>query len=624
MSPAVTTTTPETAATTARALAAERRHDEAWALIRALLVADDDPSAWSTARNLLRAGAQDGWAPPARREVRLAVLCTYEGAMLTQHLEIACRAFDIEPVVYAGPYGQLEQEVLATGSELSRFEPTHVLLAPTTYDLAFPEFADDLDSALTAAVRRWSLIWEAISRNLGARVLQHAFVVPDETPFGHLAMRLPASRPSLVRELNTRLAAAAASDVLLVDCERLASRIGKERWCDPRLWHAARQPYAYDALPLLARETAAVLAGDVGLAARCLVVDLDNTLWGGVVAEEGMDGIVIGEGPEGEAYAAFQDYLYALKERGVVLAVASKNDEEVAREPFERHRGMRLRLDDFAVFIADWRRKSEQIATIAERLGLGLDALVFVDDNPAECAEVAASLPAVQTVPLVVPPSEFVRTLAVCPRFEAPSLTPEDMRRQSSYIARAGAEELRSKALSLEDFWRSLEMSARVRELDPSTVERTAQLTRKTNQFNLTLVRRSRDDIERLMGDPAAICRTLELEDRFANHGLVGLGFVVVDPSEPRTALIDTLLLSCRVIGRTAELHLLSHLARAAAAAGYSRLRGVYVEGPRNGLVADLYPQLGFVARPDRGSASWEHDLTAGAPLESVYISDRE
>src|SRR5450755_867297 len=594
-----------------RTLVSEGRFGEAWARVRPQLLAGEATAPWSIARNVLRAGERKEWRPEATRQARLAVLCSYESAELSEHLRLACLALGIDAELYVAPYGQLEQELLGSDTALARFEPTHVLVAPTTADLGFPELADDPEALLSAAESRWRSLWELIRRDLGARVIGHGFVVPDETALGHLSMRLTGSRVSLVRELNRRLADAAGSDVLLVDCERLAAGIGKRGWSDPRLWYAARQPFGHESLALLARETAAVLAADLGLAARCLVVDLDNTLWGG---------IVIGEGPDGEAYAAFQDYLSALRRRGIILAVASKNDLEGARLPFERNPAMRLKLDDFAAFVADWRRKPEQLTEIAQALGLGLDSLVFADDNPAECAEVAAALPQVSVVPLDVPPSELVRALAASVRFELSSLSRDDVARQRSYAARAQAAELQAGAASLEEFWRSLQMRARVRDLEPGTLDRAAQLTQKTNQFNLTLKRHSREEIERLAAGPAAICKTLELKDRFASHGLIGLGFVIPSEQDPQTALIDTLLLSCRVIGRTAEVHLLSHLGREASANGYRRLRGVYVPGPRNALVAELYPKLGFEPAGDDGD-SWEYDLAVG-PIVSDYIAD--
>jgi FkbH-like protein len=604
-----------------RALVTDGRFEEAWRLLRPELLAGEQTAAWSIARNMLRAGRDAGWTPTTKRDIRLAVLCTYEAAEMSEQLRLACLALGIDAELYAAPYGQVEQEILGEGSQLSAFGPTHVLIAATGADLAFPELADDAEGLLDAAVRRWRTLWESIRRDHGARVLQHGFVVPDETPLGHLSLRLPASRVSLVRELNRRLALEAGNDVLMVDCERLAARVGKQRWLDPRLWYRTRQPVAHDALPILARETAAILAADVGLAARCLVLDLDNTLWGGVIGEDGLDGIVIGEGPDGEAFAAFQDYVSALRRRGVILAVASKNNLNDARQPFAENPGMRLRLEDFSMFLADWRRKPEQIAEIAQTLGIGLDAIVFVDDNPAECAEVAAALPDVGTICMDMAPSERVRALAASVRFEVSVLSREDEQRQRSYAARASAAELQAGAATLEDFWRSLQMRARVRALDTASLDRAAQLTQKTNQFNLTLRRHSREEIEHLLEDRVSICRTLELEDRFASHGLIGLAIARPSEQDGETALIDTLLLSCRVIGRTAEVHMLAHLSAAALERGFNRMRGVYVPGPRNALVADMYPRLGFASCEEQDGC-WEYDLAANGPIESVYISD--
>jgi FkbH-like protein len=603
-----------------RALVAEGHLEEAWRLVRQELLTGEDATAWSIARNVLRAGRDAGWAPLTKRKVRLAVLCTYEAAELSEQLRIACLALGIDPELYIAPYGQVEQEVLGGGSALSAFSPTHVLIASTTADIAFPELADDAEELLAGALQRWLMLWELIRRDHGARVIQHAFVVPDETALGHLALRLPSSRVTLVRELNRRLAHEAGSDVLLVDCERLAASVGKRQWLDPRLWYRARQPVAHEALPILARETAAVIAADVGLAARCLVLDLDNTLWGGIIGEDGLDGILIGDGPDGEAFSAFQDYVGALRRRGIILAVASKNDLETARQPFAGKPGMRLQLDDFSVFIADWRRKPEQIKEIAETLGIGLDAIVVADDNPAECAEVAAALPEVWTVCLDVPPSERVRALAASARFETSALSREDEQRRRSYAARASAAATRADASTVEDFWRSLQMRARVRALDAASLDRAAQLTQKTNQFNLTLRRHSREEIEHLAEDGVTICRTLELDDRFASHGLIGLAIALPSEDDAETAVIDTLLLSCRVIGRTAEVHMLAHLSAAALQHGFKRMRGVYVPGPRNALVAELYPRLGFASRGADGC--WEYDLASNGPIESSYIAD--
>jgi predicted enzyme involved in methoxymalonyl-ACP biosynthesis len=217
-----------------RDLVREQRFDDAWSLVVADMLSVGETRSWTDARNVLRAGDAAGWSPPTAREIRLAVLCSYESAELCAHLQIACAALRIRAELYEAPYGQLEQELLGEGP-LSEFDPTHLLIAPTTADLGFPELADEMDALLDGAESRWRSLWEAASRDLGARVIQHAFVVPDETALGHLSLRLPSSRISLVRELNRRLGEAAGSDVLLIDTERLAAAIGKQRWLDPRL-----------------------------------------------------------------------------------------------------------------------------------------------------------------------------------------------------------------------------------------------------------------------------------------------------------------------------------------------------------------------------------------------------
>jgi FkbH-like protein len=248
--------------------------------------------------------------------------------------------------------------------------------------------------------------------------------------------------------------------------------------------------------------------------------------------------------------------------------------------------------------------------------------VVLADDNPAECAEVAAALPAVDTILLDVPASELVRTVAGSLRFELSALTAEDVARRASYTGRAAAEEMRGAAGSLEQFWRSLEMHARVRDIDERSLERAAQLTQKTNQFNLTLLRRTVEEVSLLAAEPNAICKTLELDDRFAEHGIVGLVLARPAADEPATIELDTLLLSCRVIGRTAERHLLSHVSRIAHGRGCTRLRGSYVAGPRNKLVADLYSRLGFKPVPGHDHI-WDYDLATQGLLVSDFIEDR-
>ena len=278
-----------------------------------------------------------------------------------------------------------------------------------------------------------------LAQRCDARVVQFGFALPDLAPLGHLAARLPGARATAIQALNLRLGRAAGDRVSIVDCERLSALLGKERWFDPRYWHLSKQAVALGALPLLARHTAAVIGAALGLTRKCLVLDLDNTLWGGVIGEDGLGGIRLGGGAEGEAFVAFQEYLLVLKERGVILAVCSKNNEADAKEPFESHPEMRLRLDDLAVFVASWDPKPEQVRGSPPSLDLGLDSLVFVDDNPAEREAMRQLCPEVDVVALPAEPALYARALSQYLPFESSVLTAEDAHRTEQYRARAGA-----------------------------------------------------------------------------------------------------------------------------------------------------------------------------------------
>ena len=425
----------------ARAAARAERPTEArsWAL-RAAEVSDD-PQVWQRAAQVLGPTYD---VPEARRSVRLAVVGCSTTNYLASLLPLAALSRGVGLTLFEGGYGQYRQEILDPGSQLWRFEPDVVLLAVDESCVQLPRRADDPQAAVESEVGLWLQLWDAV-RAHGARVVQHGFVVGSDDVFGHLAPALPGSRTRTVRALNDRLAEAAPGRAAMVDVDRIASIQGKDRWFDPRYWALAKLPASLEVLPAFARHTAAVVAADLGLARKCLVLDLDNTVWGGVIGEDGLGGIKVGDGVVGEAHAALQEMALGLKERGVVLAACSKNDEHVAKEPFERHPDMRLRVEDFAVFVANWSSKVDNLRTIADTLDLGLDSLVFVDDNPVERAEVRRFLPEVLVPELPERSTEWPRVLARTLAFETTSFTEEDTRRSEQYRARG---EIKSHAAS--------------------------------------------------------------------------------------------------------------------------------------------------------------------------------
>lgn len=602
----------------ARCRAELGRADEALDSLAAVARADESFLVWQGAARLLEQ-LVPGAAAPSRRAARVALLGSYTTDQLGSMLRLALHALGIRAELYAGGYDQYRQELLDPASGLASFEPTHVVLAVHEGAADLPDLSESPEEDVARETARWQALWERAAA-LGARVVQHTFAAPPDPPLGHLAARLPGSRHALLQALNAALGEAAGDEILLVDCERIAAAWGKERWFDDRYWFLAKQAVALDALPRLARHTAAVIAADLGLARKCLVLDLDNTLWGGVVGEEGLEGVRLGDGPEGEAFVAFQERILALRRKGVLLAVASKNDEAEALRMFDEHPAMRIRSEDVACFCANWDTKVDNVRAIAETLDLGLDALVYVDDNPAEREVVRRFLPEVDVLTLPPDPARYPRALAGYLGFETASLSAEDLARTEQYRGRARAAERRLELGDLEDFLRDLEMRAVLARFDERRLPRVAQLVGKTNQFNVTTRRHGLEAIRAFALDPGTVDLALELRDRFADHGLVG---VLIATRAGDVLDIDTWLLSCRVIGRTAEHAMLARLAAGAKELGCARLRGTYVPTGRNGVVADLYPKLGFeqVGTGPGGATVWEYDLAANGAPRNAFVT---
>ena len=375
---------------------------------------------------------------------------------------------------------------------------------------------------------------------------------------------------------------------------------------------------ALNALPLLARHTVAVMNADLGLSRKCLVLDLDNTLWGGVIGEDGLAGIKLGNGVDGQAFVAFQEYVLKLKNKGVILAVCSKNNYADAIQPFEKHPDMRLKLEDIALFIANWEPKPDNIRRIARELNIGLDSLVFADDNPVEREAVHRFVPEVDVIPLPEDPSYYVRTLSEYLLFETSSLTVEDGQRTEQYRARAQYADLEQKSIGIEEFYDSLQMEAIVTPFNEVDLPRIAQLIGKTNQFNLTTRRHGLAQLEAFMKDPHYVHLALRMRDRFADHGLVS---VMIAQLEGAVLDIDTWLMSCRVIGRTVEAAILKGLCLRAEELGCTSLQGSYIRTEKNAMVADVYGKHGFdLVGEEGGVSTWTYDLQGRGSIANKFI----
>ena len=309
--------------------------------------------------------------------------------------------------------------------------------------------------------------------------------------------------------------------IILFDLDHVASVWGRRRWEDARYWFHSRHAFALDATGTVAHAAARLIAGTRGLAKKCLVLDLDNTLWGGVIGDDGLAGIELGHGEAGEAFVALQRYVKALKDRGVILAVCSKNDHETAASVFRDHPDSVLRLEDFAVFTANWRNKADNIREIAATLNIGLDSLVFADDNPMERDIVRRHLPEVEVIDLPGDPSEFVAAISRPRWFETATFSAEDRERGRYYSENVKRTVFRSDFVDLDSYLRGLDMRGVVGGLDPFHRPRMAQLINKSNQFHLTGTRYSEADLATLAAMPGCTVRHLRLTDRFGDNGLI-------------------------------------------------------------------------------------------------------
>ncbi len=471
--------------------------------------------------------------------------------------------------------------------------------------------AAEASEAVAAAIAMVTAMLSGLAGAVRGSILVATVVPPAEALFGSYDAVEPGAIHAMVAAFNAALVnMAAAQQIILVDLARTAAMIGLDAWHDAGQWHVAKMAIGPDAIPIAADSIARVLAAIRGTTRKALVLDLDNTLWGGVIGDDGVDGIAIGQGSgTGESFLAIQQMALELRRRGIILAVCSKNDEAVAREPFRDHPDMLLREDHIAVFVANWGDKATNLRAIAAALNIGLDALVFLDDNPVERGQVRRELPMVAVPELPADPALYPRALAAAGYFEAIAFADDDRVRADAY--RANAERAAFAGTSdMAGYLQSLDMVADVRPFDAVNRARIAQLINKSNQFNLTTRRYTEREVAAMEGDETLATLQLRLVDRFGDNGMICV--VILRPASATEWDIDTWLMSCRVLGRRMEEATLAQIVTAAHARGATALLGRYLPTPKNAIVAEHYGKLGFtlVERGDGGTSLWRLDLS--------------
>ncbi|HTQ08055.1 MAG TPA: HAD-IIIC family phosphatase [Polyangiaceae bacterium] len=555
--------------------------------------------------------------PPAAFEHcargRLAVLTGYTSKWLTELTFAHAVARGVHLETRETLYGLYEQALFARDPELVAFRPNVVYFCVGSEHLALESVASE--------VERWRRAWELARELFECDVILNTFVEPAPRVYGNAELKLEGSRGRAVAELNLALASAAPPYVHLHDVNALALEHGRAKLFDQKWFTLAKLPASMACLPDYARSLAAVVGALHGRSKKGVVLDLDGTLWGGVVGDDGIDGIRVGgDTAEGESFSRFQRYLKALAERGVFLAVVSKNEEAVARAAFER-REMPLRLADFSAFAASWGTKDKALLEVARTLNVLPESLVFVDDSPAERELMRQRLPEVTVVELPTDPTLYPAALAAGRYFETVSVTKEDRLRAKGRDAELARAELERDAGSYEDYLASLQMEASIRPWNEEEVPRVVQLVGKTNQFNLTGLRFTDAQMRARIGDPAFLSLCLSLRDRFGDHGLVS---VLAGHARDGVCELENWVMSCRVFKRGVEAVMFGEACRTLHARGVRSVVGKLVVTERNGYVKDLFPSLGFepTGTDESGATTWRFELDAqsAAPPKSPIL----
>ena len=550
------------------------------------------------------------------KDIRISVLSGSTINEVVDLLEILLLRDGFRAEFQLCEYGRYWEDAVLEPQAIAAFKPNIVYLHTSEVNLrGRPPLActeSGFKNHVEIEFERWRAIWSSLESHVGMQIIQNNFELPAVALLGHLDAVSPGGATRFINELNIRFAAAARDNPKLIvqDLASLAARVGLNHWSDPDRWFSYKIATTVEGSFAIATSLASLVRAMFGRARKVLVLDLDNTLWGGVIGDDGVDGIVLGrETPEAEAYIAFQEYCLALRTRGVLLAVCSKNDKANAKAGFS-HPDSVLKLEHFSAFKANWEPKHDSILAIAAELTLNGDSFVFVDDNPAERAIVEAQIPGIAVPDVGSEISRFINIVEAERYFEPLNLSKEDLERAKLYEENAQRATQHARFADYGEYLDSLEMTAEIELFRPAYIERITQLTNKSNQFNLTARRYTHAEMEEASRDPNRIGIYGRLTDRFGDNGLVS---VVLGSIEGAELHLDLWLMSCRVLKREMEIAMLDGVALRAMVRGLKTLVGRYLPTAKNAMVADHYANLGFLAMRNEaaGAKVWSLDLTA-------------
>lgn len=548
------------------------------------------------------------------------------GDTATQLLATAIRGMAVARgynlIFYEADYSQVEQQMLSPDSELKQFDADFIIIFQSTHKLGEHHALLDVERQSALADDRLGFVASVCeSPSLaGKKIIYFNYPEIGDTVFGSYGNKVETSFPYQVRKLNYELMRLSQhyQNLFICDLAELQNKFGRDSMFAPNIYANTEMVLRMDVLPYVASRVMDIVCAVKGLFKKCLILDLDNTVWGGVIGDDGMEGIQLGHGlGVGKMFTEFQMWVKKLKQRGIIICVASKNNEDTAKEPFEKHPDMVLKLDDIAVFQANWETKVDNIRIIQDILNIGFDSMVFLDDNPFERNMVRENIPGITVPELPEYPEDYLEYLYSLNLFETASYSNLDKDRTKQYQVEAQRVSLSKTFTNEADFLKSLNMVSVVSGFTKFNTPRVAQLSQRSNQFNLRTVRYTDADIEALANDPNVIDLSFTLEDKFGDNGLIAV--VIMKPLDNETLFVDTWLMSCRVLKRGMENFTLNTMVEKAKAAGYKRIVGEYLPTAKNGMVVKHYPQLGFTNIEGSNTAKWMLDLN-GYKEKECYI----
>lgn len=556
------------------------------------------------------------------KKIKVAVL----GDSATQFLIQALRGtgFDngLDLQIWEADFNQVERQVYDPGSELYEFDPKIVIVFQSTHKLLgkYNKLKTDRQTMFASnELESIANIYGALMNNLKAKIIFYNYPEIDDAVFGNYANKTESSFLFQLRKINYELMRFASTNAnfYLCDISAIQNQVGKTVFFHPSVYINTEMVLSIEVLPKVAAKTIDIISAINGKFKKCVILDLDNTTWGGIIGDDGLENIQIGSLGIGKAFSEFQYWIKKLKNRGIIVAVCSKNTESVAKEPFQKHPDMVLRLEDIAVFIANWENKADNIRQIQNILNIGFDSMVFLDDNPFERNIVRENIPEICVPELPEDPAEYLEYLYSLNLFETVSFSNEDAERTKLYQIEAERNTVQQKFTNEDDFLQSLNMLSLVSPFNKFNTPRVSQLSQRSNQFNLRTVRYTDADIERIAGDKDYFTFAFTLEDKFGDNGLICV--VILKKENNNELFIDTWFMSCRVLKRGMENFTLNTIASFGKENGFKILRGEYLPTAKNEMVKDHYLNLGFKEHNDQ----WELQLDK-YESKKTYITVKE